>query len=150
MFDRLRERSRAGFALLEAIVALALLAAALVPIFSLMSTSLDGAFRLSQATLRAELEISALEVMRNNNPMAQPEGQILLSPYVITWAARQVTPNTDSVRYPRGIGLYLMALFDTHISVRDQTGKIITEFNLTQVGYKRVREPAIPFSAPAQ
>ena len=140
--------SRYGFALLEAIVAIAVLAATLVPIFGLVSASLNNAFRLSQAELRAELEMSALEVIYSVNPMIQPKGQIALPPYRVEWTANRATPDVDSVNFPRNIGLYVVALFNTDVIVRDGTGSVLTQFSLVQIGYKRTREPSLPFSAP--
>jgi type II secretory pathway pseudopilin PulG len=142
------DQARFGFALLEAIVAIAVLAAALVPIFGLVSASLNNAFRLSQAELRAELEMSALEVIYSVNPMVQPKGQIGLPPYRVEWTANRVTPDVDSVNFPRNIGLYVVALFNTEVIVRDGTGGVLAQFSLVQIGYKRTREPSLPFSAP--
>ena len=139
---------RFGFALLEAIVAIAVLAATLVPIFGLVSASLNNAFRLSQAELRADLEMSVLEVLYSVNPMVQPKGQIALPPYRVEWTASRATPDVDSVNFPRNIGLYAIALFNTDVIVRDGAGGVLTRFSLLQVGYKRTREPSLPFSAP--
>jgi len=141
-------KARFGFALLEAIVAIAVLAATLVPIFGLVSASLNNAFRLSQAELRAEMEMSALEIIYSVNPMIQPKGQIALPPYRVEWAASRATPDVDSVNFPRNIGLYAVALFNTDVIVRDGAGGVLTQFSLIQIGYKRTREPSLPFAAP--
>jgi hypothetical protein len=66
----------------------------------------------------------------------------------VEWTANRVTPDVDSVNFPRNIGLYVVALFNTEVIVRDGTGGVLAQFSLVQIGYKRTREPSLPFSAP--
>lgn len=139
---------QSGFALLEAIVAIVILASALVPVYGLISTTMSGAFRLGAVNARNEIVLNALEVMKAVNPMERPEGAISLGLYNISWHADPIFPAVDGVNYPRGIGLYRIGLYMTQIQARAPDDRVLAEFSLRQIGYKRVRELNLPFSAP--
>lgn len=143
-----RDPGQAGFALLEAIIAIAILSAAMVSIYGLLSSGLTAARRLGEANLSAEAQLSAMEVMRAVNPTATPQGAVDLGPYRVTWQARKLAGPIDQTNYPRGVGLYAITLFDTDVRVARPDGGEIARFALRQLGYDRVRDPPIPFSGP--
>jgi len=143
-------KAERGFTLIEAVVAMAVLAAALLPIYALISSSLNGATRLAAKAAEGEHVLNAIEVMAVVNPLKAPKGQIPLGAGLVRWEARRLTEPMDGTAYPRGISLYRLALFDTAVTVLDPEGQVAASFTLRQTGYDRVREPAIPFSAPPQ
>ena len=137
-----------GFALLEAIVAVTILSASLVPIYMLMSTSLFSAHRLAEVNRHAEAEASALEVIRAVNPMLQSDGKITAGRLSVSWHAVAVTNPMDGTNYPRGIGLYKVGLYDTEVWARDDQGEELAHFSLQLAGYQKVRDLMAPFTAP--
>jgi hypothetical protein len=139
-----------GFALLEAIVAITIMAAALVPIYGLISTSLNAARRLSDANLQSEANFTALEVMRAVNPMITPKGTIDLGLYRVEWVATPLTEPVDQMQYPRGLGLYKVALYSSDVKLVAPGEQVLSTFKLQQLGYFRVRNMQTPFSAPGQ
>ncbi len=142
------ERSQVGFALLEAIVAITLLSVAMVPIFSLMTTSISSAYRVAEVNRKAEAELSALEVMRTINPMEQANGSIDLGLYAVSWNAVAAADPVDGRGYPQGNSLYRMGLYRTEVWAKDDKGGVLAHFSVRQVGYLKVRDIQIPFTAP--
>ncbi len=146
----MRSKGNAGFALLEAIVAITIMAAALVPIYGLISTSVDAVRRLSEANLQTEANFSALEVMRAVNPMVTPEGVIDMGKFRVLWRAELLTQPLDQLQYPRGTGLYKVALYKTQVKVVTSGDHVLSEFAMQQFGNLRVRNLQAPFAAPGQ
>jgi general secretion pathway protein I len=130
----------AGFTLLEAIVAIAVLLAALVPLYALVSNVSQSAFRVDQANHRAEIETDALNIMAVVNPMEKPEGLVDLGAYSVHWSANAVAGPLDGSAYPTGISAFRVGLFDAKVDVSDPSGRLLVSFPLRMVGYKHVRD----------
>lgn len=151
-----RDLSAAGFTLLEAIVALVLIGATLVPLFGLLSRNLDSIRRIGESNLRNEVTLNVLALVQNVNPMEVPAGQQQLGPYQIRWSATPLTGAVDGVGYPAGQSLFQLAMYNTRIEVRREAVKqpgvtrqdpMETWFfiDLRQLGWKQVRQFRIPF-----
>jgi hypothetical protein len=102
----MRSRGEEGFSLLEAIVALALLSAVLVPLHLLIGGATRSALHLDHANRVAEIELNALNIMDAVNPMERPQGSIDLGPYVVRWSAHLALDPVLGSDYPTGRGLY--------------------------------------------
>lgn len=133
-----------GFTLLEAIVALALIASAGMALFAWINTSLQSLSRVQEVNARAAATINVLEYMAQVNPMAAPQGAADLGVYRLAWNAAPISAIDDGTNYPQGLSLYQLALYETRVSVMRATGDWF-EFRLRQVGYKKVREILPPF-----
>jgi general secretion pathway protein I len=144
---RRRKGPQAGFSLLEAIIAIAILAGALIPIYAAISTSLQGAQRLGDINLGSEIGLNALEALDVVNPMATPEGEIDFGLYRMKWLAKPLAPAIDQAGYPRGIGLYQIGFFEMSVDLIGRDGTIINAFQVRKVGWKLIRQPRLPFSA---
>jgi hypothetical protein len=123
---------------LEAIVALAILAATLIPIFALISTSMNSAIRLSQSNFESDIKLTALETMRAVNPMVTPAGTIDLGAFAIRWAATPIAAPAEGTNYPAGNSFYAVGLFDCKVMVIRPDGSQALAFNLQKYGFKRV------------
>jgi|SRR5580658_422908 general secretion pathway protein I len=133
------DRPQAGFTLLEAIVAIAVLAAALVPLYMLISSVSRSAFRVDQANRRAEIETDALNIMSTINPMDKPSGSLDLGPYAVRWTAQPVLAPIDGSSYPSGVSAFKIGLFNAKIDVARPDGQILVSFPLRMIGYSHVR-----------
>lgn len=138
-----RPHSR-GFTLLEAIVALSLLAGAGAALFTWLNSNILTLSRVQEAHARAEASRNILEYMETINPMLVPEGKAEWGSIHFHWRAEPVTPPQDGAGYPTGTSLYRIALYKTHIEILKE-GSPWFELNLRQVGYKKVREMRLPF-----
>ncbi|MFZ1643036.1 MAG: type II secretion system protein [Candidatus Contendobacter sp.] len=136
-------RRSAGFSLLEAIVALALVASVGTTLLSWLNGSLIG---LNRARAVSELQVArrnALAYLELINPMTTPEGEAKLGDWTLRWRVSEIEPARDGLDYP-GLSLYQVGLYD--IEVRLERGADEAEiFVLRQVGYRQVREPDLDF-----
>ena len=138
--------SVAGFSLLEAIVAIALLAIAVMPLYAFFGRSLDGLHRVAASNRESELNLSALAFLSGLNPMERPSGEDAFGAYRLRWQSQELVPASDVMAYPRGLGLYQAALYEV-------TGEILegprlrSKIAIRLVGYRRVRD-LLPFGPP--
>lgn len=128
--------AEAGFGLLEAMVAIALLAGTMVAIFTLVAGILDAAHRVGRSNQEVQLTLNAIETMTAVNPMVQETGKLDVGPYTVGWTSTALAPPLDL-----GGSLYSIALYDCDVRVVDPAGSELAQFKLRQIGYRRVREP---------
>jgi Tfp pilus assembly protein PilV len=124
-----------GFALLEGLVAIALLAGTMVAIFALVGNILDSASRVGRSNASVQITKNAIETMTTVNPMLQESGKIDLGPYAVAWTSEAITPIID-----RASSLYQIGLYTTAVRVEEQPGSVLANFTLRQIGYRRVRD----------
>lgn len=134
----------AGFSLMEAIVAMVLIAGAGMALFAWINGSIASLASLQEANQRSDATVNILEYMDGVNPMMAPEGTATLGSYSIRWRSEPVAPPVDGVNYPRGKSLYQLALYRVDVSVLAEDGQRWFGLQLRQVGYRRTREPPQP------
>jgi prepilin-type N-terminal cleavage/methylation domain-containing protein len=132
--------NQAGFTLLEALVAIAILAAVLVPLYALISGVSGSALRVDQANRRAEIETDALNIMSTINPMDKPVGALDLGPYAVHWEAKELVKPVDGSAYPTGISAFRIGLYQATVDVVRPNGALLVSFPLRMIGYKHVRD----------
>ena len=131
-------RTQAGFALLEAIVALALLAGTGLALFSWIQQNLQSASRLRLHEQEARLLNSAQGLVQLVNPMARPEGALDAGDLRIQWRAELLEPERrnhtfgDLAEGPFRVGLYRL-----DVQARDLRQQVEVRFTQWQVGTRR-------------
>lgn len=135
-------RSARGFTLLEAIVALAILAAGAMALFS----ALNGALR-AQARVEANLRMAtatenALALLEGVNPMQEPRGERQAGGHRVRWGAAVVAGPTDALTDYFQPGLYQVALYDLEVEIWSEEG-LERRFVLRRAGWQQVREPEV-------
>ena len=128
-----------GFSLLEAIVALALLASVGMALLSWLNGSLISLRRVQEVAAVQATARDALAYLDTINPMLTPQGETELGEWRLRWQAHEVEPAREGADYPGGIGLFDVGLYDTRVWL-EWDGRAIEEFVLRQVGYRKVRE----------
>ena len=136
----MRSDRNAGFALLEAIVALAILAAAGLALFAALSQSLQMVNRADAARARAQMTRNVLAMIDTINPMERPTGSTELGEYVLSWRSALLEPMQDGSNGTLAPGLYQVGLYrvDCEISLR---GARVQTLSVRQAGYRQVRQP---------
>lgn len=135
-------RDGAGFGLLEAIVALALLAGTGLALFSWIQQSLHDATRLQQRDLEARLMLSAQALIETTNPMLQAQGSVEADDLRVTWRAEAIEPERRSSTFVPGVsGPFRMGLYRVHVNARDVRQGIEVHFEQWQVGTQRDAAP---------
>lgn len=135
-----RSRSR-GFSLLEAIVALAIVASAGLALFAAMNQSIQMVRRAEAARLSDSAMRNALAWLETINPGQTPEGEERLGDVVLTWRSEPIEPPRDAAMGYLQAGLYQVGLYDMTVDLQID-GAAPTSFHLRKVGYVQVREPA--------
>lgn len=129
-----------GFSLLEAIVALAIVATAGMVLFAGMNQSVQMAMRAENSRKADTAKRNALAWMETVNPAQVPSGEKQLGDMSLEWKSEPIEPPRDAMTGYLQAGLYEIGLYDVTIDIR--TDGVSSSFNLRKVGYKQVREPA--------
>lgn len=118
-----------GFTLLEAIVALVLIATTGMALLDWINTNLITLQHVQQAQQRNEATRNALAFMETVNPLENPQGEETIGMYTISWDAQEIELKGDTKLYQ--IGLYETKV---KISLKDT---LLAKFNLHQIGFKQ-------------
>ena len=130
-----------GFSLLEAIVALTILATAGLALFAAMSQSVQMIARAENARLGDSAVRNAVAWMETVNPMETPQGEQRIGEVTLRWSAQLVEPERDAMTGYLEPGLYRLGLYDVRLEL-EQDGRPLADTVLRRVGWRQVREPA--------
>lgn len=130
----------AGFTLIEALVAIAIIGMALMPLLDLFGGTANALLAAKNSSLRSQVQLNAVEFLDAVNPMIRPQGESRLGRGTIRWTAEPIAPPVDGMEYGNARpGLYSIGLYDVRVSVNDENGAYWFDFTLRLVGHKRVR-----------
>jgi general secretion pathway protein I len=135
-----------GFTLLEAVVAIALVAATALPLYAFFSRSVDGIYRAAEANRESQAGLTTISFLAGLNPMERPSGEEGIGALRLRWTSREVVPATDSIGYPRGIGLFSVALYEVTGEILE-AGRVRSTVTIRLVGHRQARQ-LLPFAAP--
>jgi general secretion pathway protein I len=133
-------KRRAGFSLLEAIVAITLIAGTMMGLYEWINTSLISLRRVEDHTLRQEATNTALDYMETVNPMTAPSGEAEVGDYLIRWESVETAPAKKGKYWPN----YQIGLYDTEVWV-EWREKELARFALRRVGFEQTIKRDIPF-----
>ena len=133
-----RRRPQRGFTLLEAIVAMVLLAGVGMAVFGWINGNLFSLERVRDANARSAATLNALEYMTGVNPMLTPSGEASLGAYRIRWSAEPASAVWD-----RAYAVHQVRLYMTRVAFIDAEGRAWFDVSLQQVGYKKVRDVSL-------
>ena len=136
---RPRSRTQQGFTLIEAIVAMVLIATTGMALFSWINSNLITLNRVQEANAESAATSNVVDYMNTVNPMLTPQGEAGLGAYRMSWKATASIDPRDGAGYPYGTSLYQLALYQPQVQVQKADGQAWFEFKLQQVGYKKVR-----------
>ena len=125
----------AGFTLIEAIVALVILSAAMIGFYDFLSTALNGARRMELASIAYDQRTNAIELATALNPMDLPEGTLDLGKYRVHWTSHIIGDIRQSSRYPVGRGLFKVALYRMIFTFPGDAE--VPAIEVTRLGYHR-------------
>jgi general secretion pathway protein I len=132
-------RPTAGFTLLEAIVALTVMALALIPLISFIAQSADQLTRAGEANERSLVTQSVLALMEPVNPMAEPEGTLPLDDEVeVSWRSEAIAPPPEGAILGTLLNGFRIGFYGVTVAVsRDRQPWF--DFTMRKVGYQNLR-----------
>jgi len=131
-----------GFTLLEAIVALAILAAGTMALFAAVNGALRSIERAEAATRLDTATENAVALLETINPMQQPEGEEALGDYRLRWRAVILAGPTDALTDYSRPGLYEVALYNIDVELWREAA-LQSRFALRRAGWRQVRQPEV-------
>ena len=139
MTERARSPAR-GFGLLEAIVALALLAGTGMALFGWINQNLQTASRLRIQEQEAKLLLAAQALVDTVNPLEQPQGSLSGSSVRVQWQASPLEPPRANASFnPEVQGPWQVGLFRLDVLARDEALGIELRFDQWAVGTHRTQ-----------
>jgi len=132
---------QSGFTLMEAIIAMVIMATAGVALLAWMSNTLSSLNRIEAARDRDEATMAALEYLSSINPSQRPEGEMDLGRYELQWTAETLEPYREGMGPRGGSSLFQVALYRLEVSVSD--GDREYHFSVRQAGWDQFRQPAL-------
>jgi general secretion pathway protein I len=127
-----------GFTLLEAIVALVIFSMTAIALYGWQSNNLITIQRAEAHARNNALVRSALGVLAQVNPMLTPAGERPMGELTVQWTAKPVQPVKPGVSGLGVASIFDLGLYLLDVQVLDR-GKVLTTFEVRQVGYKQVR-----------
>ncbi len=131
-------RTRPGFSIMETLVAVALLAIAVLPLYAFQQTLANTATRLQNASALLDAQESALAILQTIDPIAQPEGEMDLGEWRLTWQSQELVSESPADGY-LGSSIWGVALYEIDASL--ERGETRRDFSLRRVAWIQVRDP---------
>ena len=132
-------RSRAGFSVIEAVVAMAIAAIALTAILSLQQQMAASQVRHEAALHRLGLRRAAIVLIRDINPLTTPSGTAAIAPgLVMEWTAETRVPPRRGIGFGGSDSEFSVGLYTVSVRLQDRDGKTVDQFRVERVGWKRL------------
>ncbi|PIQ37133.1 MAG: hypothetical protein COW59_08775 [Lysobacterales bacterium CG17_big_fil_post_rev_8_21_14_2_50_64_11] len=130
-------RPARGFTLLEAIVALVIFAMGAFALYGWLSTNLITLERARVGSDALVAKQSALELLRDVNPMLDPRGEREAGALRVQWTAQLVQPAKRGSFQIGSRSGYEVGLYQVQVEVREGTREV-GQFSIRQLGYRLV------------
>lgn len=130
-------RGAEGFTLLEAIVAMVVFSVGAFALYGWLSTNTITLQRIADRRDVAEVRLSALDMMQQVNPMAEPSGRRRIDGLQVQWESRPIEPPTAAVTQVGLPTLFEVGLYDVSVRVLRGTRQV-DRFAVRRVGYRQV------------
>lgn len=141
---RCARRPSRGFTLLEAIVAVAIVGIALVPIITFVSQMVGALARAGDANAKNLAEQSIIELLESMNPLERPVGEDQLGNLIIRWESADIIPPNKTTRPGVGLAGFSVGFYNVTVSVdRLEKGPWFS-FEMRKVGYRRIISDMAP------
>lgn len=131
-----------GFSLLEAIVALAILASAGLALFAALGQSVQMVGRAERAQQLELVLRNGLAWMEQVNPMEEPQGELRIGDHILRWQAEPLEPPRDNQTGTIQPGLFEVGLYRVRLEVWRE-GALELETGVNRIGYRQVRDPVL-------
>jgi len=129
-------RAKAGFTLLEALIALAIAGIAMAAIFQMQHQLVNGQRLHEKAMEQASARRNALAVVKDINPDVTPTGDVELPPnQTLHWTSQALNNANLSAGFPSGDGQYYVTLYKVSVEVDGADGQPVDAFDVERMGW---------------
>lgn len=135
MVDQNNSDSESGFSVLEAIIAMALLSVALLPMLALQSQFVDTALAVERAEVRISTRQNAANYLKSINFDQAPRGELDLGSRQLFWYATPISPPRNSWNSEIDPARYRLTLYQVAITVQNEEQVVTDQFNLEGLGW---------------
>ncbi len=133
-----RDRARAGFTLIEALVALAIAAMVMTAIFQLQIQMAQGQRRAQAVLQQVAVQENALALIRDVNVMDRPAGEFAApGGDVIRWSATAKGAPKRNVSAGAN-GRYEVQLYEVTVRIERPGGRNPADMTIERVGWRRL------------
>jgi hypothetical protein len=126
---------------LEAIVAVAIIGVALVPILTFISQMTYALTRAGDSNARNLAQQAVIELLEPLNPLENPNGQDQLGDLLIRWESANIIPPNRQPRPGTGLGGFSIGFYNVTVSVDRVSAGPWFAFDMRKVGYRRLATP---------
>lgn len=137
-----RCRISAGFTLLEAVVAMAVFAAAGMALYALFNANLISLGRAQDVTSQLPTVYRAMEYLSAIDPAQQPTGQIELGGYDVIWSSRLMEPVRESQTAQGYRGYHEIGLYEITFDIT-QLDELVASHKLRVISQRQIRWPSL-------
>lgn len=125
-----------GFTLVESIVAIAIIGATMLPIFALISQSMDQLMRANEAHARAVATESALAFIDPVNPQTEPTGQSALGDINLSWTSEILVEANENPQIRAGLAGYSVGFYRVTVTL-SRGEQVWFSFDTRKIGHTR-------------
>jgi general secretion pathway protein I len=129
-----------GFSLLEAMVAIVILAAASMAFYGLFNTNLITLTRVQEVSREVPLVEQAIEYLTMMNLSGDSAGEFEIDTAQIQWQAELIESYRQSQNGRGFMGYFQVGLYNVEFTVTDRDS-VLGTYRFRAVGYEKVREP---------
>ena len=132
------KQQQGGFSLLEAIVAMTIMATSLLALYAWLSSNTLALNRSRDSAQALQDARSALAVMELINPMTEPTGRRSLPPLEIKWSSRPITEVRHGMSRSGTATQFDLKLYDMQVDVIRGT-RLVRQFSFRKAGWEIAR-----------
>ncbi|MEM8770363.1 MAG: hypothetical protein AAGD92_01825 [Pseudomonadota bacterium] len=140
-----KRKRQQGFSVLEALAAIALIAAAFLPLLALQGQLARTVIATERAETRLAHKQSALNYLRVLNPTLQPQGTEVFGDAQLSWTARPISDEKPALGNGGEPGRFNIRLYEIDARITYADGRETT-FSIRSMGWI----PTAPVSIDAQ
>ncbi len=138
MSDNRGHRQSGGFTLLEAIVAIAVIGLALIPIVSFLSLSANALAKAADANARSFATQAAIAVMESVNPVEEPRGTLPIDEGTsVSWESQPIVPVPENPVPNTSFPAYRITFHKVRVTVSRASAPWF-DFDMRKVGYASI------------
>jgi general secretion pathway protein I len=131
-------RAAAGFTLLEAIVALVLVGAVMIPLLSFVGTAARGLTTAAETNERSFAEQAAVAILDSVNPMIEPQGSLALdSDVTVSWTTDVLVPPSADVLTGSPLSGYTFGFYRLNVKLARPDRDPWFTFEMRKAGYRK-------------